>query len=97
MVIDHINHNGLDNRKANLRLATAADNARNARYPKANTSSRYRGVWYNKQTRKWRAQILVDGKRKQIGYFEREMDAARAYDVAAKKFHGHFAVLNFEK
>ena len=48
MVIDHINHNGLDNRKANLRICTPADNARNARYPKINTSSKYRGVWYNR-------------------------------------------------
>ena len=45
LYVDHIKHNGWDNRRANLRPATAADNARNARYPKINTSSRYRGVW----------------------------------------------------
>ena len=85
MFVDHINHNGLDNRKANLRPATPADNARHARYPKINTSSKYRGVWYNKQTKKWRASIRVNRKRKHLGYFHNEIDAAHAYDEAAKK------------
>jgi len=96
MFVDHINHNGLDNRKANLRLATPVDNARYARYPKINTSSKYRGVWYNKQNRKWRATIVVNRKRKQIGYFKHEIDAARAYDQAAKKYFRDFAILNLE-
>ena len=96
MFVDHINHNGLDNRKANLRFATPADNARYARYPKINTSSKYRGVWYNKQTRKWRATIVVNRKRKQIGYFHNEINAARAYDQAAQKYYREFAILNFE-
>jgi len=96
MFVDHINHNGLDNRKANLRLATPADNARYARYPKINTSSRYRGVCYNKQTRKWRTTILVNRKRKHLGYFKHEIDAARAYDQAAKLYYGDFAILNLE-
>jgi len=95
MFVDHINHNGLDNRKANLRPATPAENARYARYPKINTSSKYRGVWYNKQTKKWRATIVVNRKRKQIGYFKHEIDAARAYDESAKKYYRDFAVLNF--
>jgi len=96
LFVDHINHNGLDNRKANLRLATPADNARYARYPKINTSSRYRGVWYIKQRKKWRATIVVNRKRKQIGYFKHEIDAARAYDKAAKLYYGDFAILNLE-
>jgi len=94
-IIDHINHNGLDNRKKNLRAATQAQNARNARYPKMNCSSRYRGVWYNRQTKKWRATIVVNRKRKQIGYFKDEIQAAKAYDKAASKYFGEFAILNF--
>jgi hypothetical protein len=95
LYIDHINHHGWDNRKANIRPATAAGNARNARYPKINTSSKYRGVWYNRQTKKWRATIVVNRKRKQIGYFRDEIDAAKAYDNAAKRYYSDFAILNF--
>jgi len=84
-------------RTENATLATPADNAPNARYPKINTSSKYRGVWYNRQTQKWRATIRVNRKRKQIGYFHNEVEAAKAYDRAARKFYGDFAVLNFEK
>lgn len=93
-IADHINHNGLDNRNKNLRAATQAQNARNARYPKENCSSKYRGVCYNKQTKKWRAIIVFNRKRRQIGYFQDEKEAARAYDREAKKFFGEFAILN---
>jgi hypothetical protein len=97
MFIDHINHNGLDNRKANLRPATPAENARYARYPKINTSSKYRGVWYDrKRPHKWRASIRVNRKRKHLGYFKNETDAAKAYDRAAKLYYKDFAVLNFK-
>ena len=63
LYVDHINHNTLDNRKANLRPATPAENARNAYYPKKNATSKFRGVWFNKQTNKWRSQIMVDRKK----------------------------------
>jgi len=94
-VTDHINHNGLDNREANLRIATLAQNARNCRQNKKGKSSKYRGVWYNKQNKKWRATIMLNRKRRQIGYFKKEIDAAKAYDRAAKQLHGEFASLNF--
>ena len=94
-VADHINHNGLDNRKANLRPATSAENTRNCSIQRENTSSKYRGVWYNKQIKKWRAKIVFNNKRYHIGYFENEVDAGKAYDEAARKYHGEFAALNF--
>jgi hypothetical protein len=95
LVADHINHNGWDNRKANLRPATPAENAQNARYPKINTTSKYRGVWYNKKKKRWRAVIGINNTRKVIGNFRDEIDAAKAYDKAAKHFYREFAILNF--
>ena len=93
-VIDHINGDGLDNRKANLRLATVAQNAWNAK--KRNPRSGYKGVWFAKEKRLWRAAIVCNRKRIHLGYFSDRTTAAKAYDTAAKKYHGEFAVLNFE-
>ena len=92
MVVDHINHNGLDNRKVNLRPATIAQNSWNRR----RKNSRFIGVSWNKQMKKWRVLVGRGGKREHIGYFEDKVKAARAYDEAAKKYHGEFAALNFK-
>ncbi|MFA5293027.1 MAG: AP2/ERF family transcription factor [Phycisphaerae bacterium] len=95
MVIDHIDHNGLNNSRQNLQLATRSQNACNRRKRDSKCTSKYKGVWFNKREGKWMSAIKVDGKRIYLGYFDNEFDAARAYDIAAKKYHGKFAVLNF--
>lgn len=92
--VDHINGNGLDNRRSNLRPATRAQNCANMRRSKANTSG-YKGVSWHKGGRKWHAQIRGDAKREHLGLFTDPADAAKAYDNAARRLHGEFARLNF--
>ena len=93
--VDHINGNGLDNRKENLRLCNNAQNAFNAS-KQCNNKSGYKGVCsWSKGVKKWRAQIQFNSKVIHIGSFQNKEDAARAYDEAARKYFGEFARLNF--
>lgn len=97
-VADHINGNKLDNRKQNLRQAHWRENACNQKHRDiAGKLSRYRGVTIYKKAgwSSWTAAIKVNYKRIHLGYFRDEIDAARAYDKAARKHHGEFAKLNF--
>jgi hypothetical protein len=93
---DHINGDGLDNRRSNLRPASAKQNAMNRRVQHTSRSG-LKGVAHDKRNalRPWRAHILVDGKRLHLGYFDSPEAAARAYDDAAAKAFGDFAWLNF--
>ena len=88
---DHIDGDGLNNRRSNLRAATNRQNVRNSR-SRAGTSQ-FKGVF--RQSGKWRVGITVDGKKIHLGYFTDEVEAARAYDAAALQLHGEFARLNF--
>ena len=95
LFIDHINHDGLDNRKANLRPATAAQNGQNrAKYRKGTYSSQYKGVSWQKSKSRWRATIQINGRTEILGSFSSQVRAANAYDRSAKKYHGEFAALN---
>ena len=94
LVVDHIDHNGLNNTRGNLRLCTHLQNSRN-RIPAARSTSKYKGVYWYKIIKKWVAGIYVNNKKQHIGCFENEIDAAKAYDKKAAEIFGEFACLNF--
>ena len=94
--VDHINHNGLDNRRENLRLCTHSQNAKNSKLPINNTSG-YKGACYRKDIKKWHSYITVDGNRLFLGFYNELIDAAKAYDRAAKLHYGEFANLNIKE
>jgi len=91
--IDHIDHDGLNNQKSNLRFCTPSQNLMNTR-KRENTSSVYKGVYFYKQSNKWRAQIMINGKYARLGCFASEVDAARAYNTKAIELFCEFANLN---
>jgi len=93
LVCNHINHNGLDNRKSNLRLCTNAQNCYNQR-ASATGTSKYKGVCWHKCRSKWSARIRCDGKFYNLGDFDDQMEAAMAYDNKAAELFGEFAYLN---
>ena len=95
MVVDHINHDGMDNRIANLRPATYSQNLYHRKKRAGTKHSKYKGVSWKKDRRKWVARIGFEKKDIHLGCFHSEIDAAKAYDAAAKKYHGEFASLNF--
>lgn len=93
MDVDHVNGNGLDNRRMNLRLASRSQNLANQRKQRDKTSSRYKGVSISRQGT-WRARICVRGQKRWLGIFESEEEAALAYNRAASEYFGEFARLN---
>jgi len=91
--VDHIDGNGLNNRRTNLRISTHQQNCRNGA-PHRDGSSRFKGVAWYKRDACWRAYIVVDGRQLHLGYFDCETDAAVAYNAAATRLFGEFARLN---
>lgn len=91
--VDHKDRDGLNNQRKNLRICTPTQNQQNRRKQNG-CSSRFKGVSWNKEAKRWRAYILRDGIQCHLGYYGNEADAARAYNVAAIKHFGEFALLN---
>jgi hypothetical protein len=92
--IDHIDENGLNNQKSNLRKASCSENIRNRCKFNGEFSCRYKGV--SKVRSKFRARIRFNHKLIHLGYFDNEIDAAKAYDIKAKELFGNFANINFK-
>ncbi len=94
ILCDHRDHNGLNNRRDNLRTCTNKQNNQNAR-PRKNGHSQYKGVSWVNRDKRWLATITVDRKQVCIGRFHSEIKAAKCYDHRAKELFGEFACLNF--
>jgi HNH endonuclease/AP2 domain len=93
-MVDHRNHDTLDNRRENLRFCSYSENAQNSRKHSNNTSG-FKGVsWYARSNR-WVAYINLNGKRIHIGYVRDKDEAILARDAAVKCAYGEFGVLNF--
>ena len=93
-ISDHIDGNGLNNQRSNLRVCTIQQNSMNVK--RSRGTSQYKGVRWHKRDKKWRAQIGFNNKVLYIGDFKDEIDAALAYDKMAHELHGEFANLNFK-
>jgi hypothetical protein len=87
--VDHINGNGLDNRRVNLRLATRSQNQHN-RGASSNNTSGFKGVTWHNGVKKWQAQIAFCGKNKYLGRYDTVEAAHAAYAEASIKYHGEF-------
>lgn len=93
---DHIDHNTLNNRQDNLRICTCRQNQMNQKI-RSNTTSKFKGVSWHKASKKWQAGMSIKGKTRNLGCWDTEEDAARAYDLIAIQEYGEFAHLNFEQ
>ena len=94
MVVDHINHNPLDNRKSNLRVCSIQQNNMNKQSQRRNTTSQYKGVYWQKQRNKWQVQIRINGKLNYIGLYNDELTASIEYDKKALLYYGVYACIN---
>lgn len=90
LTTDHKDGNGLNNQRNNLRTATHSENMRNRKVK----DGKLKGIYFKKDRGKYAAQLRVNKTKKHLGYYDNPIDAAKAYNLAAIKYHGEFARLN---
>ena len=95
LMVDHVDHDTLLNTRENLRTVTHQESNHNTRKLR-NCRSKFKGVYFDKHAGAWRAAIMENHKRRYLGYFKNDVDAAKAYDGACKILHGEYGVLNFK-
>lgn len=95
IVVDHINGDPLDNRRENLRLSTLSQNQANRKGKNRPGTSQFKGVYWYKRVGKWLTRVTVQGKLVYSGYFDDEVEAAKAYDKAMIEHYGEYAGVNF--
>lgn len=93
MRIDHVDRNGLNNQRCNMRICCHCQNMRNSFHPSVNKSG-FKGVSWKKSLKKWVAQINAHGAVTHLGVFKDKVEAAKAYDTACRLYHGEFAMTN---
>jgi len=94
VLVDHTDEDGLNNQKSNIRICTHSQNLMNRGKCKKDKSSKYKGVFYRKERKRWIAIIYKNKKIHRLGSFKKEIDAAKKYNEVAIKMHGAFAFLN---
>ena len=95
--VDHINHNGLDNRRCNIRIVDNQKNGFNKRPNNNCLYSQYKGVSYYKKDKKWSSQISVNNKSIYLGRYDTELEASYAYDIACRYIYGPYANPNHKE
>lgn len=92
--VDHKNHNPLDNRRSNIRIATPAQNRHNSRPNNVKKTSKFLGVSWSKEHKSFRVALSINGKQQIIARSADEVEAAKLYNEAARKHYGEFAYIN---
>ena len=95
--VDHIDGNTENNICTNLRWSTNSKNLMNRTYKKPNQTSIYKGVYWDKRANKWRVKLMFNKQRIHLGFFNDEVEAAKAYDKQAKELCNDYAILNFPR